>query len=73
MAKTKKATALFNDVFRLVKTGPYTSYVAITKNEVVVIEHSADVSQETLQKVYDAGPQYKKIIEAPAGYKAPWQ
>lgn len=59
--------------FRLLKIGNYYTVVQITKGESVTIVHNARVPQSLLKKVYDAGPQYQKLIEAPTGYKAPWQ
>lgn len=30
-------------------------------------------TQEQLKEVYDARPEYRSLVKAPKGYKAPWQ
>lgn len=30
-------------------------------------------SQEQLKEVYDSRPEYRSLVKAPNGYKAPWQ
>ena len=30
-------------------------------------------TQEQLKEVYDARPEYRALVKAPKGYKAPWQ
>ncbi len=59
--------------FKLLRTGNFYTIVQITKTQAVTIDHSAKVPQSTLKQVYDAGSQYQKLIQAPTGYKAPWQ
>lgn len=75
MAKEKLETAEQDEQkgFKLLKTGNFFTVVQISKGETVTIVHNAKVPQSTLKKVYDAGQQYQKMIQAPAGYKAPWQ
>lgn len=68
----EKETKVEKD-FKLLKVGNFQSVVQITEGESVVLAHNAKVPQALLKRVYDAGPQYQKWIEAPKGYKAPWQ
>jgi len=59
--------------FKLLKTGNFFTVVQINKGRAVTIMHNADVPQSRLKEVYDAGQHYQKLIQAPKGYKAPWQ
>lgn len=59
--------------FKLLKTGNFYTVVQINQGRSVTIVHNAKVPQSLLKEVYDAGQQYSKMIQAPKGYKAPWQ
>lgn len=70
---TEKEDKKETNGFKLLRVGNFQSVVQITAGKALQIDHSAKVSQALLKEIYDAGPQYQKWVEAPKGYKAPWQ
>ena len=72
--------------FSIISFGkPAVALVQISKRESIVFNRFTEevtckpfgavpiATQEQLKKVYDAGPQYKDWVNAPAEYKAPWE
>lgn len=47
--------------------------VSITATKAVIIDFRVENEQSVLKAVYDKSPKFQKYIQAPRGYKAPWQ
>lgn len=45
----------------------------VTAKKTIILIAGTENSQADLKEVYDAGRHFQKWVEAPAGYKAPWQ
>ena len=73
MKEEKEVVEKEQNGFVLLKKGNFYTVVQITASRSVTIVHNSKVPQSVLKEVYDAGPQYQKMIEPPKGYKAPWQ